>query len=341
MWLTHGEAFDGSLPTRQHIGEPMALMTADQIRQLFRSIRRAPGKEVRYAPHKPLLLLLALARVQQGLPRQFSYESIEPDLKQLLTEFGPSSAPNTRHLPFWHLHSDHQGQLWDLQLPPDLQQHPRSVAPSLTSMRHEEVLGGFSAEVEQYLREHPALLIEIARELLQETFPETLHDDIAQAVGLDLTTPVQTAREDDSNAANYSRRPRRSREFRERVLRAYEYRCCICGFDLRIGHLPAGLEAAHIQWHTAGGPDIEANGLSLCALHHKLFDLGAFSLDPASMKIVFSEHAMSGSRGMTGELRHHGQDLLRPLVSEASPGPAFLRWNWAHVFKKNARRLPS
>ncbi len=318
----------------------MAPVTADQIRQLFRSIRRAPGKEARYAPHKPLLLLLALARVQQGLPRQFSFQTIEPDLKQLLTEFGPSSATNTRHLPFWHLHSDHQGQLWDLQLPPDLQQHPRNAAPNLTSMRRTEVLGGFNAEVEQFLREHPALVTEIARELLQETFPETLHDDIAQAVGLDLTASAQIAREDGSTATDYSRRPR-SREFRERVLRAYEYRCCVCGFDLRVGHMPAGLEAAHIQWHTAGGPDIEANGLSLCALHHKLFDLGAFTLDLASLKIMFSEHAMSGSRGMTGELRHHGQDLLRSTVSEASPGAVFLRWNWSHVFKKNARRLPS
>lgn len=183
-------------------------------------------------------------------------------------------------------------------------------------------------------------MTEIARELLQETFPETLHDDIAQAVGLDLTASAQIAREDGSTATDYSRRPR-SREFRERVLRAYEYRCCVCGFDLRVGHMPAGLEAAHIQWHTAGGPDIEANGLSLCALHHKLFDLGAFTLDLASLKIMFSEHAMSGSRGMTGELRHHGQDLLRSTVSEASPGAVFLRWNWSHVFKKNARRLPS
>ncbi len=59
-------------------------------------------------------------------------------------------------------------------------------------------------------------------------------------------------------AVDYASNERRKREpgFRERVLRAYEHRCCVCGFDLRIGHLPAGLEAAHVQWHHVGGPDI-------------------------------------------------------------------------------------
>lgn len=57
------------------------------------------------------------------------------------------------------------------------------------------------------------------------------------------------------------------------------------------------------------GPNIEPNGLSLCALHHKLFDLGAFTLEPASLKVVFSEHALAGSRGISGEPRH-----ARPLI---------------------------
>lgn len=316
----------------------MKALSADQIRQLFRNIRRAPSREVRYAPHKPLLLLMALARLQQGQPRQFRFKTVELELKQLLTEFGPSNAPNTRHLPFWHLHSDEQGQLWDLQLPAELQQHPRGTAPTLTAMRRDDVLAGFSTEVEQGLRAHPGLVVEIARGLLQDSFPETLHEDIAQAVGLDLTESAHAAREGEEAFA-YSQRRQRNKAFRDRVLRAYEYRCCVCGFDLRLGHLPAGLEAAHIQWHTVGGPDIEPNGLSLCALHHKLFDLGAFTLEPSSLRIVFSEHAMSGSRGMTGELRRHGQDLIQPTSSAALPGPTFLKWNWTYVFKKKARGL--
>lgn len=316
----------------------MKALSADQVRVLFRNIRRAPSREARYAPHKPLLLLMALARLQQGLPRQVSFKTVEPELKHLLTEFGPSSAPITRHLPFWHLHTDEQGQLWELQLPAELQKYPRGTAPSLTAMRREDVSGGFSAEVERVLRANPGLIVEVARGLLQDTFPETLHDDVAQAVGLDMTETAHAAR-DGEDTFTYSQRRQRNRTFRDRVLRAYEYRCCVCGFDLRLGHVPAGLEAAHIQWHTVGGPDIEPNGLSLCALHHKLFDLGAFTLEPSSLKIVFSEHAIAGERGMKGELRHHGQDLLRPTTTDAAPGPAFMKWNWTYVFKKKARDL--
>jgi putative restriction endonuclease len=123
------------------------------------------------------------------------------------------------------------------------------------------------------------------------------------------------------------------------VLRAYEYRCCVCGFDLRIGHMPAGLEAAHIQWHHVGGPDIEPNGLSLCALHHKLFDLGVFTVEPAEHRVIFSQHAISGGRGMEGELQFHGNPIHAPQHSDLRPAPEFLAWNTKNVFKTPARKF--
>lgn len=316
----------------------MAALSPERIRALFEGIRRAPGREANYAPHKPLLLLMALGRLQRGLKGHFRFADIESDLRALLTEFGPSNAPKTRHLPFWHLRSDDQGQLWQLDLPADLQSLPRGTAPNLSILRRDDVSGGFSATVEQGLVTHPELIPQLARQLLQSTFPDTLHDDIASAVGLDLSEPGLVARDVEASFQSGMQR-RRDPGFRNRVLRAYEYRCCVCGFDLRVGHVPAGLEAAHIQWHTAGGPDIEPNGLSLCSLHHKLFDLGAFTLDPASLKVLFSEHALAGTRGMTGELRHHGQDLLLPADPGYLPAPEFLDWNWCNVFKREARRL--
>jgi putative restriction endonuclease len=121
------------------------------------------------------------------------------------------------------------------------------------------------------------------------------------------------------------------------VLRAYEYRCCVCGFDMRIGHVPAGLEAAHIQWHQFGGPDIEPNGLSLCALHHKLFDLGAFTIEPSEYRVVFSQQAISGERGVSGELRPHGHEIHPPQRTELLPAQEFLTWNADGPFKKPAR----
>jgi putative restriction endonuclease len=313
--------------------------SADQIRQLFESLRRAPNAQGKYAPHKPLLLLLTLARVQQGQSGLVAFTEVEEPLRQLLTEFGPSSAPNTRHLPFWHLHTDNDGQLWTLQLPEALANQPRGTAPGITALRQPDVLGGFTPKVEHALKTNPALIVELARKLLDSTFPETLHEDIASVIGLELKMPFHGVQ---YQAARYDTgiQRRRDKTFRDRVLRAYEYRCCVCGFDLRLGHIPAGLEAAHIQWHTLGGPDIEMNGLSLCALHHKLFDLGAFTLEPVTLKVLFSQHALPGSRGLTGELRHHGQDVLLPVSQEDRPSPEFLTWNWTNVFKREARAMP-
>ena len=124
------------------------------------------------------------------------------------------------------------------------------------------------------------------------------------------------------------------------MLRAYEYRCCICGFDLRIGPQPAALEAAHIQWHTFAGPDIETNGLSLCALHHKLFDLGVFTLVSQNWRIFFSQYAISGARGLEGELRHHGATLLSPQNHNSLPDPGYVAWNHQNVFKGPQWAMP-
>jgi putative restriction endonuclease len=108
---------------------------------------------------------------------------------------------------------------------------------------------------------------------LENHFPESLHSDILSAVGLEL-------------GVGGSKERKRDRQFRQRVLTAYEYRCAVCGFDVRLGSVSIALDAAHIRWHQAGGPDRESNGLALCVLHHKIFDPGAFTLDHAGGLLV-------------------------------------------------------
>ena len=101
-------------------------------------------------------------------------------------------------------------------------------------------------------------------------FPESLHDEIRDAVGIPRTWVVREA----------PLPPRRDPAFRDEVLREYQRRCAVCDFDVRLGNELIGLEAAHIKWHAAGGPDEVANGLALCGLHHKAFDRGALGLEP-------------------------------------------------------------
>lgn len=314
-------------------------MTPIQVLDAFDNIRRAQRAGV-YAPHKPLLILLALSRLQHGSPRLVEFSTIDTTLRQLLSEFGPSSAAKSRHYPFWHLATDGNGAIWQLQGPQELLRRPAGATPTLGELRENHVEGGFPEPIQNALRDTPGLLEAVASHVLETNFPETLHADITAALGLDLSG-APGVRVAEVSSSSYPESPRRGRDpsFRERVLRAYEYRCCVCGFDLRLGLSPAGLEAAHIHWHHMGGPDIEANGLSLCSLHHKLFDLGAFTVDPAGHRVVFSQFAISGNRQPTGELQYHGRPIHPPQDGAFLPAPAFLQWNRDNVFKAPARQL--
>lgn len=62
-----------------------------------------PGRDA--APHKPLLLLYALGRFQSDADDELPYSAVEADLKQLLTECGPTRG-TTPAYPFHHLVSD-------------------------------------------------------------------------------------------------------------------------------------------------------------------------------------------------------------------------------------------
>ncbi len=187
------------------------------------------------------------------------------------------------------------------------------------------VEGGFPEPIFSGLRKNPRLLADVAKGLLDQSFPASVHEDILSAVGLDLPLHV---------AVRASRDP----GFRSRVLTAYEYRCAVCGFDVRLGSVSLGIEAAHIKWHQAGGPDVEANGLALCVLHHKLFDRGAFTVS-ASGRVELSEqlHGSTGFRELL--LAHHGKPVRPPPNPTHRPEGQYLAWHHKEVFQGPARYI--
>jgi putative restriction endonuclease len=189
----------------------------------------------------------------------------------------------------------------------------------------QDARGCFSADVQAALRSDPSLASEIAARLLDNHFPESLHPDILAAVGLTLGMPKRGDRGRDP-------------QFRQRVLTAYEYRCAVCGFDVRLGTVSIALDAAHIRWHQAGGPDRESNGLALCVLHHKTFDLGAFTLDRGCVLLV-TDHAHGATGFQEALLRHHGKRVRPPQRPNLAPDPTFLDWHGREVFRGAARHL--
>ena len=274
------------------------------------------------APHKPLLLLLALGRIHAELPRLIPFDQIDAKLTQLLQDFGPSRASYYPELPFWHLQSD---LIWEM---------PRSTGVLTASgsiskkyLRDNHVEAGFTQEVYDLLKTNAELLQQVAMQLLEDNFPPSVHQDILDEVGLDFEAIPQITTQ---------KRAKRDPTFRRRILEAYDYRCAICNFSVRMENTPIALEAAHIKWFQAGGPDIESNGLALCSLHHKLLDRGALAISN-EQKIVVSEKANGHGGFQEWVLNFDGKALLRPRNSLYAPKTEFTDWHIREVFQGKYR----
>lgn len=297
-------------------------MTRDEILQAFDRIRVWQRHDQR-APHKPLLILYELGRIARGEPAEIEYNDIEPELQGLLEEFGPSGAKSSRHYPFWHLQSD---GFWELQ---GLADRPMGATPTIQELRERRAKGRLIPVVRDALASDRSLRNEVARRLVSAHFPPSIQQDVLDAVGLDIETA--------SGSEDPDKERIRDPNFRKKVLLAYEYRCCLCGYDIRLDTTVIGLEAAHIKWFQAGGPDVEPNGLALCALHHKIFDLGAFTIEPSNLEVQFSRHMVGSADIQARLLAYHGTSLILPQSFEYKPNPEYLKWHYSQVFKGPAR----
>ena len=271
------------------------------------------------SPHKPLLILLCLARIQTGEPRLVSFDEIEAKLVRMLSDFGPLSARKTPQLPFWHLQSD---GFWEIPNPQGVLTKSGSV--SVKILRDEKVKGGFTTEVYDLLTQQPELIQLLSEEILDIHFPSSLRQDILDEVGLDF--------EANLGFSDHKKAKKRDPKFRKRIMEAYEYRCAICDFSVRMENTPIALEAAHIKWFQAGGPDIETNGLALCSLHHKLLDRGALAIG-RDLKIVISEKANGHAGFEEWVLRYDGKPLREPRNKDFLPNPDFTNWHIREVFQ--------
>ena len=276
------------------------------------------------APHKPLLLLIALGRLQQGENPQMPFVDIEPQLRKLLVEFGPTRQSYHPEYPFWALQQD---GLWVLKSVQPIILRKGSSNPSKGELIKRHASGMLEPSNIEAFKSKPELVTGAAKQLLSAHFPESLHQDIANAVGINLN---------DSQAS--ASRKARDPKFRKEVLIAYEYKCALCGFDMRIGSVTIGLEAAHIKWHQAGGADMPSNGLALCSIHHKLLDLGAYTI-LEDCRIQVSEHVHGGAGFNEILLSHHGKHLKPPQRRSQEPDILNLIWHQKEVFKTKGREF--
>ena len=280
------------------------------------------------APHKPLLVLYAIRRLLRDEVRFIPYSEIDKKLGNLLKEFGPRRANYRTQYPFWRLQND---SVWKVT------NSHKIVANSGGDVRKRDLLdynvaGGFHDFIAEQFQNDSKLASEIIQNLLDAHFPSSIHEDILQAV--EIEPPLQISKPQRRD----SKRRRRDPNFRTNILKAYEYKCAICGFDVKLRHQPVALEASHIKWHQANGPDTEVNGLALCSLHHKLFDRGAFTL--SQQREILVSNDVDGSVGFEEWLmRFHGEKINFPQRQSYYPEAEFIGWHVKEVFKGNYREL--
>ncbi len=290
----------------------MSILTPDELKQKIKSIKIWKKGDER-APHKPILILYALGQLQSKGERQLNYEYVREDLTDLLDEFGPPRKKTHPEQPFVRLTKD---TIWEL----NKEVIDQNIRDSW--LRKNQVIGRFNEETYSLLKNNNELIKEIAEILLEQYFPDTLHDDILMAVGLDFSS-------------NYNKT--RDPKFREKILRAYERKCAVCGFNIRLKNKLVAVEAAHIKWHHYGGPDIENNGVALCTMHHKLYDKGVFTIDE-SYKILVSEDAFGDIGFEEWLMRFHRNTIRVPIRTEYYPSKKYMNWHIREVFKDPARQ---
>jgi len=270
----------------------------------------------RRAPHKPLLILYAIAQLQHG-NRSIPFDDVKQALDPLLAAYAPPV--KRRHqpeLPYWHLATD---GLWIVDNVDTLDRQA-SGFPTMSALRNSTA--GFPDDIADQLSTDKSLMNSVIHQLLDEHFAPSTHDDILDSIGINTETNDAVG----EKLADYTVNRRRDPQFRESVLRAYEYRCAFSGFRAALNGSFFGCEAAHVQWHAHDGPDNLSNGIALEPTIHKLFDIGAWSLTD-DRRIIVSSHFTGTDETIERIRGQHGQRLRSPLPGEPTLDNDYIRWH--------------
>lgn len=252
------------------------------------------------------------------------FATVHQELTRLVRRFGPHHRRVPTSEPFWRLQND---GVWDIDHP-ELVMVDSSGSPYISTLRQHGIKDGLTESDYNAIQADPDLAWRIATSLLADHFPDTLHDDILRATGF-FETPVVG---DHTIEISIVRRRRRDSRFRSKVLRAYGSRCAVCQQSLELHGDVLALEAAHIRWHTYAGPANVQNGISLCVLHHKLFDGGAFTLR-VDLSVWVSDNLAGVGRHEAIEKYGDSRLQVLPDMNSQRPAPEFVRWHQTEVFR--------
>jgi hypothetical protein len=134
----------------------------------------------------------------------------------------------------------------------------------------------------------------------------------------------------------------RGRGFRQAVIEAYNFKCAICGLKINSPNRNIWeVQAAHIVPYSFKGKDDILNGLSLCHLHHWLFDVGWFTILD-DYKIIVSANADNldddfgkiGNYDFIKSLTLSVKKISLPSDEKIYPHVNAIKWHRESIFNK-------
>lgn len=137
---------------------------------------RSWSRNSQRAPHKPLLILLALSRAKAAHPRLVEFSVIESPLRSLLVDFGPERMHYHPEYPFWRLQAD---GLWEVPGGEKLPRRASNTDPPASVLRECRVRGGFIVQLYSALRADPARILALARFTAETHLPDVRQEVLA------------------------------------------------------------------------------------------------------------------------------------------------------------------
>lgn len=274
----------------------------------------------RPAPNKALVLLVALARFGRTGHSEIRFDEAEELVGDVLTCLGRDR--NVRD-PFWRLESE----LWRVDPVPESQRVRGKPYPLV---RHLPAFSGrLQPAVEALFQRSPEALGIALERVMELHLGTSCHEVVRQVLDLraiEVLTP---------DAGPGQEQGLTSSGFRSAVLEAYDYRCAICGCGLGLmGRSGVGLDAAHIRWRSRQGPNLVPNGFAMCAIHHRLYDLGVFSVLPGERRIEISPRVSGRSEQGFQDWLGRFDQARNPVSAGDVPLDEYLAWHRETIFEE-------
>lgn len=290
------------------------------------------------APHKPILLLSVLERIEQ--------QDIVSEAIKITPELISSYKKNWAHLvttdhsvsfalPFYHLKSD---GFWQLIANPGYEAVLSIQIKNLRNLNDAVACAQLRPELFELLTlsENRNILRTV---LLDTYFPQSKEKytqygtkEYLQAIEYKLLHETPAQHQSEFAQLDEEDIFMRGSSFKRLVPKIYDYTCCISGLRISTDDNISMIDACHIVPFSESHNDTLSNGISLCPNLHRAFDRGLIAFNENYEVVVSSAFVEQPSPYSIGQFA--GKRMILPNEQKYFPDLKNFQWHWDNRFKK-------